>query len=295
MLQPSLFDETILRKIVNVASVPQRSPFRYPGGKTWLVPYIRRWINSRPNKPIQEFIEPFAGGGIISLTVAAEQLANHVTMVELDENVASVWQTILGGQSEWLGDRIIRFEVTETMVDFILNREPPSLRERAFQTILKNRVNHGGIMANGAGRLKNGESGKGMKSRWYPETLKKRILDIAKLASKITFIHGDGFQIIRQSLQNPQALFFIDPPYTADGKKAGTRLYKYADINHNELFELASNLNGDFLMTYDNVEGVKAMANEYHFDTHIVPMKNTHNTKMTELLIGRNLDWARSF
>ena len=24
---------------VNVASVPHRSPFRYPGGKTWLVPY----------------------------------------------------------------------------------------------------------------------------------------------------------------------------------------------------------------------------------------------------------------
>ena len=29
---------------VNVASVPQRSPFRYPGGKTWLVPYVRSWL-----------------------------------------------------------------------------------------------------------------------------------------------------------------------------------------------------------------------------------------------------------
>ena len=25
-------------KAVNVASVPQRSPFRYPGGKTWFIP-----------------------------------------------------------------------------------------------------------------------------------------------------------------------------------------------------------------------------------------------------------------
>jgi hypothetical protein len=31
---------------VNVASVPQRSPFRYPGGKTWLIPYIRSWLAS---------------------------------------------------------------------------------------------------------------------------------------------------------------------------------------------------------------------------------------------------------
>jgi len=26
--------------VINVASVPQRSPFRYPGGKTWLIPTI---------------------------------------------------------------------------------------------------------------------------------------------------------------------------------------------------------------------------------------------------------------
>src|SRR5713226_5124115 len=87
--------------VVNVASVPQLSPFRYPGGKTWLVPYIRRWLSlfiRQQNNlaPIRsaEFIEPFAGGGIISLTVAAENLANHITMIEIDEDVAAVWQTI---------------------------------------------------------------------------------------------------------------------------------------------------------------------------------------------------------
>lgn len=293
MLQQSLFDEVAFKKIINVSSVPHRSPFRYPGGKTWLVPYLRRWINSQSIQPITDFFEPFAGGGIISLTVAAEKLANHVTMVELDENVASVWQTIFNGQSTWLADRIVKFEVTENMVDFILTREPPSLRERAFQTILKNRVNHGGILANGAGRLKYGENGKGMKSRWYPQTLKKRILDIAKMRENITFIHGDGFDVIRKNLSK-KVLFFIDPPYTVDGKKAGSRLYNHSEINHRELFELASQITGDFLMTYDNAEGVKTLANEYKFDTHIIGMKNTHNAKMTELLIGRNLDWARS-
>ncbi len=81
MRQLTLWDiPTNPERIVNVASVPLRSPFRYPGGKTWLVPYIRRWLASCNSRPM-EFIEPFAGGGIISLTVAAESLSDHVTMV----------------------------------------------------------------------------------------------------------------------------------------------------------------------------------------------------------------------
>ncbi len=57
-----------LTSVVNVASVPHRSLFRYPGGKTWLVPHIRRWLVSLPQKPA-EFVEPFAGGGIVGLSV----------------------------------------------------------------------------------------------------------------------------------------------------------------------------------------------------------------------------------
>ena len=78
MHQQALFEDDHLSRVVNVASVPQRSLFRYPGGKTWLVPQIRRWLWSKQNSPA-ELIEPFAGGGIIGLTAAAENLAQHVT------------------------------------------------------------------------------------------------------------------------------------------------------------------------------------------------------------------------
>src|SRR5436309_7579954 len=64
---------------VNVASVPQRSPFRYPGGKTWLVPYVRSWLTSRA-APVSLLIEPFAGGGIAGLTAGFERLASHVIL-----------------------------------------------------------------------------------------------------------------------------------------------------------------------------------------------------------------------
>ena len=77
---PPLLDLQCVRpnlRVVNVASVRQLSPFRYPGGKTWLVPEIRRWM-ARLDRP-SVFVEPFAGGAIASLTVAAEHLAKRVS------------------------------------------------------------------------------------------------------------------------------------------------------------------------------------------------------------------------
>jgi DNA adenine methylase len=296
-MQPTLFGEESSKfsnGVVNVASVPQRSPFRYPGGKTWLMPRLRQWLRSQSVKP-NEFIEPFGGGGIASLTTAFEGLAEWVTLVERDEEIAAVWRVILQqpGGGEWLADRIIHFDLTPLNVQEVLSKLEPTLRELAFRTLLKNRINHGGILAPGAGILKNGENGKGMKSRWYPETLRKRILDIVKQRDNIQFIEGDGMQVLVKNATRADVVFFIDPPYTAgNGKRAGSRLYTYNELDHEELFRIVSTLKGDFLMTYDNAPDVLKLAEEYRFDTQPIAMKNTHHAEMSELLIGRDLSWV---
>ncbi len=243
-------------RIINVASVPQRSPFRYPGGKTWLVQRVRQWLTSLPQRPAL-FIEPFAGGGIVSLTVAAENLAGHVIMIELDHQVAAVWRAILEEDGCWLTDKIVTFDLTMANAEAVIAKAPGSLQEKAFQTILKNRIYRGGILAHGSVMLKYGENGKGIKSRWYPQTLKKRITAITKMRDRITFIEGDGIEIMREYAARPDAVFFIDPPYTAAGKKAGRRLYTHSKLDHGELFRVTRTVAGDFLMTYDDAEGVQ--------------------------------------
>jgi DNA adenine methylase len=243
---------------------------------------------------IGEFIEPFAGGGIVSLTVAAENLAEHVTMVEIDEQVAAVWRTIIEeDEGELLAERIMRFKLSQETLAAALSKKARSVRERAFQTILKNRTYRGGILAQGSAPLKHGENGKGIASRWYAETLKRRILSIRAMRERITFVEGDGLDIIRQNVQRRDAMFFIDPPYTAAGKRAGTRLYTHSELNHEELFRVTSSVAGDFLMTYNDADGVRELASKHGLDIELVAMKNTHHAKMKELLIGRNLNWAR--
>ncbi len=117
--------------VVNVASVPQRSPFRYPGGKTWAIPVVRQWLR-QDSCPVPILVEPFVGGGIVSLTAAAEGLAEQVELVELDHEVAAVWKTIAGPDNSWLVQRILSFELTHENVKAELAREPQSDRETAF-------------------------------------------------------------------------------------------------------------------------------------------------------------------
>lgn len=272
--------------VVNVASVPQRSPFRYPGGKTWLVPTVRQWLRQE-NKPATELLEPFAGGGIISLTAAFERLASHITMVEIDEDIAAVWEVILNGKNKWLADKILSYDLTIENVKAELEKPYKELHDIAFCTILKNRVFHGGILAKGSGMIKNGENGKGISSRWYPKTLHDRIIAISYVKDKIAFIKGDAFEILEKNIHNDHAYFFLDPPYTVAGK----RLYAHFDIDHEKLFSLTAQLKGKFMLTYDDTPEIRQLAQKYNLKYRTIPMKTTHHLEKHEIIISDNFSW----
>jgi DNA adenine methylase len=285
-------DVPVVENVVNVASVPHRSPFRYPGGKTWLIPRIRQWLGSLPASP-SVLVEPFAGGAIVGLTAAFEELVGRVVLVELDHDVAAAWQTIFSDENEWLAERILSFDLTEENVRAEVTAAPKTLRDQAFRIILKNRTNHGGILAPGASLLRSGENGKGLRSRWYAATLARRIRDLRAIRDRVEVVCGNGIEAITRYATAQRAVFFIDPPYTAAGKKAGTRLYRYHELDHDLLFGSTASVAGDFLMTYDNADEVVAMAKRHGFNTRMIPMKNTHHAVMSELLVGRDLGWVR--
>ena len=209
-------------KAINVSTVPQRSPFRYPGGKTWLIPIARRWFSQATNH--SQLFEPFAGGGVITLTAIAEGYFSHAFMAEIDEDMAAAWMTIFSDEDcTWLIKQIKDFEICRENISKVIEQSSYGRKEQGFATIVRNRTNHGGILAKGSGRIKSGESGKGISSRWYPETIANRISEANKLGKKITFIYGDAFNLIEENIKKPNAFFFIDPPYTVAGK----RLYNH--------------------------------------------------------------------
>lgn len=293
-IQLSLFPQEELefaleKQVVNVASVPQRSPFRYPGGKTWLVPTVRRWFSGASAD--SHLIEPFAGGGIISLTAAAENYFKHITMVELDDDMAAAWQTILSEDSQWLMEQISTFDVTAEGVNRVIAHASDGMKERGFATIVRNRTSHGGILAKGSGFIKAGENGKGLGSRWYATTLVRRIADINRIANRINFIHGDAFDTIEKYLDDENVFFFIDPPYTI----AGRRLYNHYVVDHQRIFKMASKMKGHFLLTYDDTQEVQGWAEKYNLEYRRIPMQTTHLVTKEELLISDSFEWMEKY
>ena len=90
-----------------------------------------RWVTAAVFEPNPQTLDQGVGGGgqlqydidyavaylgnraaeiIPGLTVGFENLAKHITFIELDHQIAAVWKTILYGDGEWLADRIVEFK-----------------------------------------------------------------------------------------------------------------------------------------------------------------------------------------
>ena len=122
---------------VNVASVPQRSPLRYPGGKTWLIPHIRAWLAR--TSPLRLLVEPFAGGGIVSLTAVMEDLAEECLMIERDPDVAAFWRATLHHTSDLI-ERIRGFTPSRGEIEHLTHEQPRDIVQRGFRTLVLNRT-----------------------------------------------------------------------------------------------------------------------------------------------------------
>src|SRR5699024_192941 len=275
-----------VKKPVNVSRVRQLSPFRYSGGKTWLLPVIREWCQSFETRP-KLLLESFAGGAIVGLTAAAEGWAEHVRLVELDDDMAAVWNLTLHGSDQDFQkflSSITTLEFTTENVREIIDASPRAIHKKALRTLVKNRAQRGGIMAPGAGLMKGGENGKGIASRWYPDTLAKRLKATRSIKERLTFVQAAAISEIEQH-QDKEIAHFVDPPYTAGGKKAGRRLYKHNELDHELLLETVQNCHGPAMLTYDDNEWIREQAENRGFDLATSTMQSTHLVTMHELVI----------
>jgi DNA adenine methylase len=209
-------------------------------------------------------------------------------MIEIDHDVSAFWHSALrdGGH---MAAMIQEFSPTRDILCEWETSRPRCVKDHGFRTLVLNRTRRGGIIAGGASYMRKGENGKGLLSRWYPQTLARRLVEIERHADRLVFCEGDGMKLLPVLLRGwrEQAAVFVDPPYTAGGKRAGRRLYTDSEIDHESLFSMLADSKADFLMTYDFSSEIVRLIREHGFRAVVVFMKNTHHNRLPELVITR--------
>ena len=76
-------------------------------------------------------IEPFAGGGIVSLTAVMERLVNSCLMVELDPDVTALLESSFISKRRTHA-KIRQFDPTRSNIEQLTRQIPRTILERGF-------------------------------------------------------------------------------------------------------------------------------------------------------------------
>ena len=233
------------------------SPLRYPGAKRWMAGYISRAIAC--NKlSIDYFIEPFAGGASVSLSLLHNDIVEKVGLIERDPLIAAFWYTLFF-DTDWLVNSVLKTEVTLEKWEILKDVQPVSTRQKAFKCLFLNRTSFSGILKSNAGPI----GGKAQTSkykidcRFTKNTIVNRIRRISEYRDRIAFVWNldwkaaiDGFmRLQRKGSRSKSALFYLDPPFYKKGKTLYPFYFKQS--NHIELRDYLIHFDQPWILSYD--------------------------------------------
>lgn len=266
-----------------------KSPFRYPGGKAYLLPEIQAAIRAS-GSDVKYYAEPYAGGAGAAIELLANGIVDKVLLNDADPRIFCAWQAMLTETDGFLA--LLRSAKLNLPTWHRYNAivKCPDLAtdelELGFAAFFMNRTNRSGIIL-GAGPIGGyAQEGKWkMGARYYPETMRKRIEWLAERRAQIRISNVDGVEFIRsfRAKKARRTFFFIDPPYVG----AGGRLYldTMTVAKHREL-ALAVRLKKsvrNWLMTYDDHPLVRDLYSD--FSVAASPIRYSLQNKRTEFEI----------
>lgn len=273
-----------------------RSPLRYPGGKSNITPLVK-FIIQQKNIDVSDnftYIEPFAGGAGVAVNLLLEGVVSNIVINDYDKAIYSFWRA-LKDDTAALIDLIEATPVTveewHHQRDIYLTFNHKYSLKLGFAAFFLNRTNRSGILNAGpiGGYEQSGTYQ--INARFNKDTLINRIQNIARYKKNIFLYNKEIRSFISQIIPKygSDAFVYFDPPYFANGK----RLYKNFLV-HEDHVEIAQYINQavscDWILTYDDAPQIREIYSKYDYIARKYSLNYSvaNKGKGTELIIFKS-------
>ncbi|MBI4019161.1 MAG: DNA adenine methylase [Candidatus Aenigmarchaeota archaeon] len=266
------------------------SPLRYPGGKTKIVPFIRKLI-AENDLVGGTYVEPYAGGAGAALSLLFDGVVQNIIINDIDSSIYAFWYSVLNKTEEFCS-MIKKLPVT---VDEwkrqknIQSAKTDDVLKLGFSTFFLNRTNISGILNGGpiGGIAQNGKWK--IDARYNKSDLIKRIKRIEDFKDKIKLYNIDAIELIENLSDSlpSKTLIYFDPPYYIKGENLYMNHYDQDD--HAKISEKMKNItNHKWIITYDNVNAISKLYRLYRKRSFKLNYTAGKTTKGIELMIFSN-------
>jgi DNA adenine methylase len=238
-------------------SYNNKSPIRYPGGKTRACKILDKVINDNFDiKSFDTIISPFFGGGSFEFYMQNKYglklivndkftpLYNFWNQIKIDKNKLCEELRKITNVSK---DDFIHYR--NTIMDLNNN-----ILNQAIQYFIINRCSFNGSTLSG------GFSYEASKKRYTSSSIDKiELLDF----TNIDIYNKDFYDFINNN-DNDKRIIFLDPPYYLEKKSKlyGNNGDMHEDFNHQSLFELMITKK-NWILTYNNCDYIRNLYKDY--------------------------------
>jgi len=237
------------------------TPLRYPGGKSRLANFVKLLLLRNDLNPVH-YIEPYAGGAGLGITLLLHGFARTITINDIDPLIHAFWNSAIR-DTESLCKRISATRITmrewHRQREVIENRKRHSTLDIGFATFFLNRTNRSGIIRGGVIGGKEQTGKWKINARFNKKTLIARIHAIAGLRDRIYLRNIDACDLINSRLRrnNAPVFWYLDPPYFNKGQELYENHYTHRD--HAQLAEFIVDIKDPWIISYDNTPEIRKL------------------------------------
>ena len=262
------------------------SPLRYPGGKLKVVDYIKRLFEVN-NLMDGIYIEPYAGGASVALTLLFSEYASRIKIKDIDRSIFAFWHSVLEDTESLcrlIIDTPVNMEMWQRQRDVQKHKQDVDLLELGFSTFFLNRTNRSGILSGGVIGGKNQDGNFKMDARYNKADLIERIESVAEYADRIELTSMDAVALIK-SIKKPRenTFCYLDPPYYVRGRDL--YLNYYTDDDHRAIAKAIKKYKGKWIVSYDAVDFIKELYKDNRQQEYYLSYSAGNPAKGKEIMV----------